>query len=91
MSGISNSFQKVVTTAKNNPQLRKSVNLAEVSAKMAEKVGVSKPNINKEQFLQGVNKVATEAKEVVLPSAETLRAYHGIDTPIVSGMTSKLK
>ena len=79
-SVIRNSFQKVVTTAKNNPQLHKQVNLTEVSAK-----------INREQFLQGVNKVATEAKEVVLPSAETLRAYHGIDTPIVSRMTSKLK
>ena len=79
MSGVRNSFQKIVTTAKNNPQLCKQVNLAEVSAKTAE--------INKEQFLQGVNKVATETKEVVLPSAEILRAYHGIDTPIVNKMT----
>ena len=76
-----NNFKSMITIAKENAK-KHTVDLAEVSPKIAETISAYKRNINKEQFLQGVNKVATESKEIVLPSAETLRAYHGIDAPI---------
>ena len=82
-------FQEMVNIAKRNAK-RHPVNLTEVSPKIAEQISKYK-STNKENFAQGVNKVVKEAKDVTLPSAETLRAYHGIDTPIPHRMTPKSK
>ena len=64
------------------------VNLNEVEEKMAakilEKATVEKANISAAEFREGVNAVKDSAKKLVVPPAETLRAYSGIDQPIVS-------
>ena len=68
-------INKVIDTAAKNKNTV-TLNLNEVERTVAKKVA------QKTQFEAGVNAVKEATGELAVPSAGTLRAYAGIDTPI---------
>ena len=80
-------FSEVVNAAaKNKRQI--AVNLSEVEKRVAEKAAQT-PSLNRTQFEAGIDAVKNSSKELAVPSAGTLRAYAGIDQPIVSRFPSE--
>ena len=68
-------INKVIDTAAKNKNTV-TLNLNEIERTVAKKVA------QKTQFEAGVNAVKEATGELAVPSAGTLRAYAGIDTPI---------